>query len=681
MKAKRLSVLMAFAMSIIAVFAQGGMKSYRANGVSFEMVEVKGGMFTMGATAEQGEDAYDDERPAHEVTLNDFLIGKTEVTQELWQAVMGSNPSSSAGVGYAVDNVSWEDCEKFLSRLNQLTSTTRPEGVEFRLPTEAEWEYAARGGVNSNGYKYAGSDDFNAVARCAENVGWGSGLPCNVATKQPNELGLYDMSGNVAEWCQDWSGDYKEGAQTDPKGPAAGKSRVARGGGLGDMAQGCRVSSRAFNYPHRAMPYLGLRLCMIDVAKESKAEKVDLGAINVRYEPVGSSININGKIVGKTPRFCENMEVGDYTVVISHEGYESAVHQVKVVKDKVELLSGMLRELRKDCVGDSIGNVGQGVSETWITSLDVTDCKGGATGNVGQGVSETGITSRDVTDCRGGAIGNVGQGVSETWITSQDVTDCKGGATGEGGVESRDVSDCMGVVTAFSVPAPYVTGGGVAFKMQEIKGGTLKMGETGRLVTVGDYMIGVTEVTQLLWLAVMGDDNDCSYKGAQNPINSVSYFDCVEFIKRLNALTEGQRPKGMVFRLPTEAEWEFAAQGGNCSESYRYAGSDDLNKVGWYAENAGELGLQQVAQRLPNELGLFDMSGNVWEWCCQKYTEDGSAEYLNEKNMPAEFDYCIVRGGSYSSEAKFCKISFRDGVMALDQGINHGLRVVLAREL
>ncbi len=631
MKARRLSVLMAFAISIIAVFAQGGTKSYRANGVSFEMVEVKGGTFTMGATAEQGEDAYDDERPAHEVTLGDFLIGKTEVTQELWQAVMGSNPSSSAGVGYAVDNVSWEDCEKFLSRLNQLTSTTRPEGVEFRLPTEAEWEYAARGGVNSNGCKYAGSDDFNAVARCAENVGWGSGLPCNVATKQPNELGLYDMSGNVAEWCQDWSGDYKEGAQTNPKGPAAGKSRVARGGGLGDMAQSCRVSSRAFNYPHRAMPYLGLRLCMIDVAKESKAEKVDLGAINVRYEPVGSSININGKIVGKTPRFCENMEVGDYTVVISHEGYESAVHQVKVAKDKVELLSGMLRELRKDCEGDSIGNVGQGVSET-------------------------GITSRDVTDC-------------------------KGGATGEGGVECRDVSDCMGVVMAFSVPAPYVTGGGVAFKMQEIKGGTLRMGETGRLVTVGDYMIGVTEVTQLLWLAVMGDDNDCSYKGAQNPINSVSYFDCVEFIKRLNALTEGQRPKGMVFRLPTEAEWEFAAQGGNCSESYRYAGNDDLNKVGWYAENAGELGLQQVAQRLPNELGLFDMSGNVWEWCCQKYTEDGSAEYLNEKNMPAEFDYCIVRGGSYSSEAKFCKISFRDGVMALDQGINHGLRIVLAHEL
>ena len=622
---------MAFAISIIAVFAQGGTKSYRANGVSFEMVEVKGGTFTMGATAEQGEDAYDDERPAHEVTLSDFLIGKTEVTLELWQAVMGSNPSSSAGVGYAVDNVSWEDCEKFLSRLNQLTSTTRPEGVEFRLPTEAEWEYAARGGVNSNGCKYAGSDDFNAVARCAENVGWGSGLPCNVAAKQPNELGLYDMSGNVAEWCQDWSGDYKDEAQTDPKGPAAGKSRVARGGGLGDMAQSCRVSSRAFNYPHRAMPYLGLRLCMIDVAKESKTEKVDLGAINVRYEPVGSLININGKIVGKTPRFCANMEVGDYTVVISHEGYESAVHQVKVAKDKVELLSGMLRELRKDCEGDSIGNVEQGVSEAGITS--------------------------------------------------QDVTDCKGGATGEGGVECRDVSDCMGVVMAFSVPAPYVTGGGVAFKMQEIKGGTLRMGETGRLVTVGDYMIGVTEVTQLLWLAVMGDDNDCSYKGAQNPINSVSYFDCVEFIKRLNALTEGQRPKGMVFRLPTEAEWEFAAQGGNCSESYRYAGSDDLNKVGWYAENAGELGLQQVAQRLPNELGLFDMSGNVWEWCCQKYTEDGSAEYLNEKNMPTEFDYCIVRGGSYSSEAKFCKISFRDGVMALDQGINHGLRIVLAREL
>ncbi len=239
-----------------------GDQTFTVNGVSFKMVEVEGGTFTMGATAEQGSDAYDREKPAHEVTLSDYHIGQTEVTQELWQAVMGSNPSSFTGdLQRPVECVSWNDCQTFISKLNQMT------GKNFRLPTEAEWEYAARGGNRSQGYKYAGSDNIDDVAWYWGNSGaLGSSDPeygtHPVATKSPNELGLYDMSGNVFEWCQDWWGSYSSSAQTNPTGPASGSSRVFRGGSWSYYAGRCRVSFRVLNTPSGTRGSLGLRLAL-----------------------------------------------------------------------------------------------------------------------------------------------------------------------------------------------------------------------------------------------------------------------------------------------------------------------------------------------------------------------------------------------------------------------------------
>ena len=197
---------------------------FTVNGVKFTMVQVDGGLFTMGATAEQGGDAKNDEKPAHQVTLSSFMIGQTEVTQELWESVMGSNPSYEKGVKLPVDKVSWDDCQEFITKLNALT------GQNFRLPTEAEWEYAARGGSKSQGYKYSGSNNLGDVA-------WYNGNSRDkihdVATKQPNELGIFDMSGNVYEWCQDWYGEnyYSSSPTSNPTGPASGSDRVDRGAG------------------------------------------------------------------------------------------------------------------------------------------------------------------------------------------------------------------------------------------------------------------------------------------------------------------------------------------------------------------------------------------------------------------------------------------------------------------
>ena len=228
-------------------------QTFTVNGVSFTMVYVEGGTFTMGATKEQGRDADSEERPTHQVTLSGFSIGQTEVTQALWQAVMGSNPSWFIGdLQQPVEKVSWDDCQTFITKLNQLT------GQNFRLPTEAEWEYAARGGTKSQGYKYSGSKKLGDVAWYSKNSG---STTHAVGTKSANELGLYDMSGNVWEWCQDWYGDYSADAQSNPTGPTSSSDRVCRGGGWVDF-NGCRVSCRLNGAPSFTNFIIGLRLAL-----------------------------------------------------------------------------------------------------------------------------------------------------------------------------------------------------------------------------------------------------------------------------------------------------------------------------------------------------------------------------------------------------------------------------------
>ena len=223
------------------------------NGIKYNMVWVDGGTFRMGATSEQGSDADSGDKPVHSVTLSGYYIGKTEVTQALWQAVMGSNPSDLKGDDLPVECVSWDDCQEFIRKLHSLT------GENFRLPTEAEWEFACRGGNNSRGYKYSGSNYIDDVAWYWDNSG---DKTHPVATKLPNELGIYDMTGNVLEWCADWYGDYSSGAQTNPKGPYDGSDRVIRGGSKGSGARCCRSSSRCHFSSGVRSCSLGLRLSL-----------------------------------------------------------------------------------------------------------------------------------------------------------------------------------------------------------------------------------------------------------------------------------------------------------------------------------------------------------------------------------------------------------------------------------
>ena len=226
--------------------------TFEANGVSFTMIHVEGGTFTMGATSEMTEPSSDEE-PTHQVTLSSYYIGETEVTQALWKAVMGSNPSRLKGDNLPVEKVSWNDCQTFIHKLNALT------GKRFRLPTEAEWEFAARGGNQSRHTQYSGSSRIDDVAWNRGNSG---DKMHPVKTKQPNELGIYDMTGNVYEWCQDWKGSYSSNAQTNPTGASSGSDRVLRGGGWGRSPRGCRSSNRSSETPEFSNDNLGLRLVL-----------------------------------------------------------------------------------------------------------------------------------------------------------------------------------------------------------------------------------------------------------------------------------------------------------------------------------------------------------------------------------------------------------------------------------
>ena len=222
--------------------------------VPMNMIWIEGGSFQMGPLPDRKSKSSATDKQNQSVTLSSFFIGETEVTQALWKAVMDSNPSINVGDNKPVDNVSWNDCQEFIRKLNLIT------GKSFRLPTEAEWEFAAREGNSSENWTYSGSDDLQSVGWYYDNTNSSTSGTSVVKKKLPNKLGLYDMTGNVMEWCNDWYGDYEDGVQSNPQGPSSGKGRVIRGGSYMTFKEDCIISRRSYGNPGKSGSSVGFRL-------------------------------------------------------------------------------------------------------------------------------------------------------------------------------------------------------------------------------------------------------------------------------------------------------------------------------------------------------------------------------------------------------------------------------------
>lgn len=535
-------------------------KTFTVGGVSFNMVEVEGGSF-MSIHSLQ-------------VALSPFAIGQTEVTQALWEAVMGSNPSyfngdsKPGGPDNPVEEVSWDDCQEFIAKLNEMTGRT------FRLPSEAEWEFAARGGNYSHGYKFAGSDDKDEVAWHRNNSGHRTHP---VAELLPNELGLYDMSGNVEEYCQDgWGNNYFcSNPLTNPILPTTDGEYVACGGSwnfTGPLVSSVPASS--------AWPARGLRLAMGEPAYDT---------------PLSLS------------KYERDIKDGLFDVVTIAGG--SGLYQVNCDNNDALTVSHKDTTIRLDAIEVGTANV---------TVCDLT--------------------------------------------------------TGEQATVAVTLNPSEFVMEKFTV-------GDEKFAMIKVDGGTFLMGATPEQepeatdderpvheVTLSSFFIGQTEVTVGLWKAVMGYCPIPSYLPEHNhdprmPARLISWDDCQEFIAKLNEMT------GRTFRMPTEAEWEFAARGGNYSHGYKYAGSDNLDDV---AQSTFF-----VRTSSPNELGLYEMSGSMWEWCQDWFGPYGSEPLVNPVG-PESGTYRVIRGGSYLwTDPTICRVSYRTGIDPATDNSNIDLRLVM----
>jgi formylglycine-generating enzyme required for sulfatase activity len=539
-------------------------------GATIEFAQVPPGEFMMGCSPGDGE-CQSVENPAHRVRITrGFQIGKYEVTQQQWQAVMGSNPSRSQGATLPLEQVSWDDVQGFLRRLN-----ARNDGFLYRLPTEAEWEYAARAGTTD---KYAGASALGDVAWFSGNSG---SQTRPVGQKRPNAWGLYDMLGNVWEWCQDWYGTsyYPTSPQADPAGPSSGQNRVFRGGSWGVAAAVARVSGRGWTEPGDRGAGIGFR-CVREMAVSACAGPAILAQPAGQTIATGSTADISVTASGSAP--------------LSYQWYEG----VKGITTKpVGTNSATLRTPALTAP-----------ATYWVR----------VTNPCGQ--ADSAVAAVSVATSIGPS------GMQFVQIQPGEFTmGC-----------SPDDGEC------YNDESP-------AHRVRITKA----------------FQIGKYEVTQEQWQAAMGS-NPSRFQDTTLPVETVSWDDVQEFLRRLNSGGDGY-----LYRLPTEAEWEYAARAGTTG---RYAGAGTLDEAAWYSGNS----TRPVGQKQPNAWGVYDMLGNVWEWCQDWY--DAASYYPSSQQAdptgPAAGAYRILRGGSWVFVAGTARVSYRNRDLPGYRNNNAGFRCV-----
>jgi formylglycine-generating enzyme required for sulfatase activity len=562
--------------------AYGAGTSKTVSGIEF--VWIPSGSFTMGSPSGEVSRG-DDEGPQHKATFSKgFWMGKYEVTQSQWQSVMGSNPSKFSGSNKPVEQVSWDDCQSFLSKINSGSGSG-----SFSLPTEAQWEYACRAGTTTP-FSYGGNITTS-------QVNYNGNFPYNGASKgtyrekvtavgsfSPNRWGLYDMHGNVYEWCGDKRHDNYAGAPGDGSCWNTGTSsyRVFRGGGWISHAQLCRSASRFRGPTDLRSSYLGLRLVFSETLKKAK------GTISVVTQPAGAKVKLNGFILSKEKQKNLEKEPGPHTLTVSCSGYMT---QTK----KIVLAAGEFK-----------------------TERVVLEKSG----------PESGKPFKSKT------------GIEFVWIPSGSFT--MGSPSGE--VSRSD-------------------GEGPQHKE------TFKKG----------FWMGKYEVTQSQWQSVMGS-NPSKFRASNNPVDSVSWEDCLTFISKLNEVVDSGK-----FALPTEAQWEYACRAETTTPFYLGANitTSQVNYDGNSPYNGTPKGLFRkkttaVGSFSPNRWGLYDMHGNVYEWCGDKWHDNYAGAPGDGSCWMGTSSDRVLRGGCWRHPARSCRSASRYRFSTDIGGDAFGLRLTFS---
>jgi formylglycine-generating enzyme required for sulfatase activity len=550
--------------------------------VTQRMRWIKPGKFMMGSPEEEAG-RYDDESPQHEVELTQgFWMADTPCTQELWMAIAhGKNPSRFSGDRYPVEKVTWEDCHAWLMGLRKVHPLLQPS-----LPTEAQWEYSCRAG-STGAYCFGNEEqELEKYAWYLEN----SNLEAHpVGEKLANAWGLYDVHGNVWEWCSDWYGDYQTSAASDPTGPAKGSIRVVRGGCWVAPARRLRSARRVGNDPGDRFYDLGFRLLSSALEAEPGTERASSVQVIVKpTEPVGDSRERAFWKSGKKPDWVSAFGKDEYGLWCEFQVPRNYLLKSRFA-DNDSIKNGLQASILESAIREKIlekaktGIPIQSKSNTKSTSLKDKIYKNDST-----------ITQR------------------MRWI-----------------------------------PSGLFTMGSPRSELHR------RENEEQHVVSINEgFWIADTPCTQELWLWMGDRTNPSKYKHLKNPVESVSWEDCQEWINQLKDYHGSMQPS-----LPTEAYWEYACRAGSCS-AYCFGDSEEeLDKYAWYNKNSRNTTMP-VAEKLPNAWGLFDVHGNVWEWCLDGYNQDGIHEDLKSVKHKNKVDH-IYRGGCWFLPAEYSRSAFR----------------------
>ena len=673
------------------------------------MVSVPAGSFTMGATNEQlannGDGFTVNWSPTtQQVSLSSYKICRFEVTQQLWLDVMGSNPSFFNGGSYGtnlqrpIENVSWDNCQTFIAKLKQLTNKN------YRLPTEAEWEYAARGGANTTyNFIYSGSNTLNDIAWNSNNS---NSQTQTIGTKQANALGLYDMSGNIWEWCNDWYGNYSSTAVTNPQGPSTGAERVLRGGGWDRNGFFFRVSIRYIVNPSNRSGTHGLRLVLDSTilptittnAVTSITNTTATANINIS-NPNGLNITATGVAYSSsnsTPTTTDayiahsstgNL-AGNYTLGLSSLTANTRYYVRAYINYNGTIYYGNVQNFTTLQTAPTITtNAVTSITNTTATAnINISNPNGLniTVAGVAYSSSNSTPTTADAYiahNSTGNLAGNYTLGLSS--LTANTSYYVRGyinynGTIYYGNVQNFTTTNLPTTLNLanletnmVSVPAGSFTMGATSEQLANNGDGfSVFWSPTTQQVSLSTYKICRFEVTQQLWLDVMGS-NPSSFTGnLQRPVETVSWDNCQTFIAKLKQLTNKN------YRLPTEAEWEYAARGGaNSTYSYIYSGSNTLNDVAWYASNSSDQ-THTIGTKQANALGLYDMSGNVWELCNDWYGDYSNTGVTNPQG-PATGSDRVLRGSCWGNSGSINRVSYRHHIAPSYPHFHVGLRLVL----